>query len=104
VDIPTTFHTCTAGIYQNFFNLLLSDKILKAALPIIAIGWAGEYIYLKWLDHKNVDLCTKGYTRGYLDAIDYCATQILGLVAGCAFVISLPYLEKAFAYTPPIKN
>jgi len=46
--ISKTFRTCTSGIYQNFSSHSFSQKVLRVALPILAIGVVAIYIYRKW--------------------------------------------------------
>ncbi len=48
MSIPKVLHTCTAGIYRNFSNQSSFQQVLKVALPLIALGAAGLFIYRRW--------------------------------------------------------
>ncbi|HEY5234941.1 MAG TPA: hypothetical protein VIJ14_02085, partial [Rhabdochlamydiaceae bacterium] len=48
MSISKVLHTCTSGIYRNFSNQSSSQQVLKVALPLIALGAAGLFIYRRW--------------------------------------------------------
>ncbi len=46
--VSKVFHTCTAGLYRNYFNQSSTQQVTKVALPLIALGVACLYIHRLW--------------------------------------------------------